>query len=214
MTRAVQETSSKICLSSLGLFVYANWEPFREALNERVRNDPAIKLDVVMQDPTSNEYVLQHKQMLGDIFKYADLFVSDGNRSEEDLFWLAKKYVNQPSLFGVDEILRVIPITQGLYHFAALLKDLNESQSKRVKVKVYSGWFLNCVLMFDHVVYMFPYGVNQDALEAPLFRFLPNQIGFSYFASQFMAVFTKGREIAVTETSTSHSSDLSDGNLQ
>jgi hypothetical protein len=215
MTRAVRETASTICLSSLGLFVYAKWAPFRAALNERVRKDASISLKVVLQDPASEDYVKQHQQMRGREYRDADLFVSNAYGLESDsVRRLPAIYYQQPALFGVEEILRFIPDNQALYHFAVLLRELNGSAKDRVSVRLYSGWFLNTVLMFDHVVYMFPYGVDHDALDAPLFRFLPGQIGLQYFRGQFQSVYERGREIEVRKFSTTGGNASVAGNLQ
>lgn len=198
MTRAVRETASSICLSSLGLYVYAKWEPFRLALNERVLGEPSISLKVALADPASESYVDQHRQNLCGNYRPEHLFITNAYGFKTGaLHPLPDSYYDRPSLFGIAEIQRFIPDNQALHHFAALLLRLPETAADRVSLRLYHGWFQQTVLMFDHVVYMFPYGVNQDALEAPLFRFLPGQIGFNYFRGQFQSVFERSRPLTV-----------------
>jgi hypothetical protein len=197
MTNAVRETTSTISICSVGLWVYATQETFRDALNEKVKQSPDVRLKVVLLDPTSPAYKAQHRQMSGSEYKDEDLFTIKDNKGEQDLM---RKYRENPSTFGINEAVKFIPNGQALHHFAKLCSDVSEEVKRRISLRLYGDFLPSTVVMFDHVVYMFPYGVSHDALTAPLFRFLPGQIGFNYFRGQFEAIYNISRDITTGGT--------------
>lgn len=197
MTNAVRETTSTISICSVGLWVYAKQETFRNALNEKVKQSPDVRLNVVLLDPASPVYEAQHRQMRGSEYKYEDLFTHTANNGEQDLM---RQYRENPSTFGLKEAVNLIPDNQALHHFAKLLSDVSEEVKPRISLRLYGDFFPSTVVVFDHVVYMFPYGVSRDALTAPLFRFLPGQIGFNYFRGQFEAIYKSSRDITTGGT--------------
>lgn len=197
MTNAVRETTSTISICSVGLWVYAKQETFRNALNEKVKQSPDVRLNVVLLDPASPAYEAQHRQMRGSEYQHEDLFTHTANNGEQDLM---QQYRDNPSTFGLKEVVNLIPDDQALHHFAILLSNVSEEVKPRISLRLYGNFFPSTVVVFDHVVYMFPYGVSRDALTAPLFRFLPGQIGFNYFRGQFEAIYKISRDITTGGT--------------